>query len=194
MYTTKRNTKNTPAPSKKRKLILLCGLAAVVVACISLAILEYTNTTYIFHDRPVTHETQPNTPGRTANPNTKGEAASPNTDGTATDPDKGTANPGNVNLLTPSGNFVSNHRPKDNRADQQAVCVTTPGASCEIIFTNGSTTRSLPAQTTDRGGATYWTWSPVSANLTAGSWKVQAKATLHDQTKTASDATNLEIN
>lgn len=196
MYTQKKN-KRTPSYTRKMRILLFCGLAVILLACVGITTLEYTNTTYFFHKRPATHETQPNTPSRTANSNTKGEPTTQTTPPGTDDSDKNPTTPSTPttgNLLEPTGNFVSNHRPKDNSAEQQAVCVTTPGALCEIIFTNGSLTHSLPAQTTDAGGATYWTWSPVSAGLTAGTWKVQAKAVLQGQTKTATDATDLEIN
>ena len=56
-----------------------------------------------------------------------------------------------------------------------------------------SMVKSLPAQTTDAGGATYWNWKLQDYGLTAGTWKITAIAKLNGQTQTATDATNLEI-
>lgn len=203
---------NKPQTRRRIKRPLLIGLAVVATAGITLAILEYTDTTYIFHDRPVTRETQPNTPGRTINSDTKGEGStsdpkdnnsgqSDNNGNTAPNPnseDDKTPNDTNTSatLIEPSGQFVNTHIMSADGSDASGSsnCVTTPGAKCEIIFTKGSETKSLGIQTTDRGGATYWSWSPKSVGLSPGKWKIQAKATLGSQVKTASDATNLEIN
>jgi cytoskeletal protein RodZ len=99
-------------------------------------------------------------------------------------------------LLVPFGNFVSNHKPGQNNSPlaETSVCNTSPGASCQIVFTKGGLTKSLPAQTTDRAGSTFWNdWTPTSIGLTTGSWQVQAKATLGSQSKTATDQIPLEI-
>lgn len=191
---------------RPRNIALGCA-TLLLLACATVGALEYTNTTYWFHKRPITHETQKNTPNRTIGENTKGEGTSSNTStnpSTQTQPNTSTTDqnakspsdtPTDTTLATPTGPFVNSHGVKVDSAPntQQSVCVTTSGATCEIIFTNGSTTRSLGAQMTDRGGATYWTWSPQSAGLSVGTWKITAKAVLGSQTKTASDSTNLEV-
>jgi hypothetical protein len=101
-------------------------------------------------------------------------------------------------LIAPSGSFVSNHHPNLSGSPAPntvtSVCNTTPGASCQITFTMDSVTKSLPSQTADSGGSTYWTnWKLQGVGLTAGSWKVTATATLNGQTKTASDAMSLVV-
>jgi hypothetical protein len=99
----------------------------------------------------------------------------------------------NLTLLEPTGNFISNHHP-DSPASETSVCTTTPGASCTIVFTKGSVIKSLPSQTTDRGGSTYWNnWKLSDIGLTSGNWSVQSIATLNGQTKSAVDATALVI-
>jgi hypothetical protein len=51
----------------------------------------------------------------------------------------------------------------------------------------------LPPETTDSGGSAYWTWKLQDIGLTEGTWKVQAKATLGSQTKTANDLMDLVV-
>jgi len=101
-------------------------------------------------------------------------------------------------LIAPSGSFVSNHHPSLSGSPAPntvtSVCNTTPGATCQITFTMDSVTKSLPSQTVDSGGSTYWTnWKLQDVGLTAGSWKVNAIASLNGQTKTASDAMSLVV-
>jgi hypothetical protein len=104
-----------------------------------------------------------------------------------------------IHLETPTGNFVSNHRPSlsanATMNEEQSVCNTTPGATCQIKFTKGNITKTLPLQITDRGGATYWSWKiqDKDIGLSTGSWQIQAVATLGNQTQTASDSLNLEV-
>jgi hypothetical protein len=209
MYKLKKNIASKPKRFKKPLLIALIILG---VAGLGVGGLEYTDTTYWFHDRPTTHETQKNTPNRTAGQDTKGEGTSKNSSQSSGDQagDEGTYSPGsedktpaetapednNGTLITPDGNFVNTHKMGyDSAANtQQSVCVTTPGAKCNITFARGSEVHELGAQTTDRGGAAYWTWSPKSAGLSVGTWKVTAKATLGNQVKTKTDLTPLEVN
>ena len=143
------------------------------------------------------------TPPRTASQYTKGETAdSKSDDEEANNPgsrfsDKNTNTAGAVTLLVPSGNFVSNHRPNLSGVPapntMESVCNTTPGARCKISFTKDGVTKSLPEQTTDSGGATYWSWKLQDVGLTEGSWKIQAIATLNGQSKDASDALDLVV-
>lgn len=94
----------------------------------------------------------------------------------------------------PTGNFISNHRPSVSTSLQESsVCVSTPGATCYIQFSQGDMTRTLAEQKTDSAGSTYWNWNVSEAQLTNGSWKVQAIAKLNGQTATSSDPMNLEV-
>jgi hypothetical protein len=194
-----------PKKSRKGKKALLIAAIIIVALGGTIAALELTNTTHLFHAaKPVGN--------RTANSETKGETPQSNntsqgqTNNTpASQPsssdNKSPTSDGGASattLLVPSGDFVSNHHPNlgGSPAPNQitSVCNTTPGASCQIIFTKDGVTKSLPAQTTDKGGATYWNnWKLQDIGLTTGSWHIQAKATLANQTKTADDAMNLEV-
>lgn len=99
-------------------------------------------------------------------------------------------------LATPFGTFVSNHKPGQNGSPstEQSTCNTTPGATCDIQFTNGSgVTKSLGAEVADGNGTTYWSWDINGGTLAPGSWHITAVVKLNGQTKTASDPTLLEI-
>ncbi len=151
----------------------------------------------------------------TAGASTKGEAASPSSTATtspaAKNPegsgngstpsgannDKVNGSPTSTVLTEPTGNFVSNHEPnlggKPAPNELQSVCITTPGATCQITFTKDGLTRSLEPQKTDSSGAAYWTWRLQDVGLSAGSWQIQAKAISGDQVITAVDTLNLEV-
>jgi hypothetical protein len=178
-----------------RKRVLLWIVLALAAAGIAGLILEMTGVTD-FHNprRSKQYVTTPANEDRTINENTKGETADkeqgqPSSDTTE---DKKPDVDQNTPLTEPTGSFVSNHRPKASDL-LQSTCNATPGATCQIIFTNGSTVKSLPAQQTDKGGATYWSWTPQDINITEGSWEVTAKAVLGSQTKTATDSLKLEV-
>ncbi len=186
--------------TRKRNFLIATVLVAVIVG--SLLTLELTNTTHIFHKQAVQ--------APSANQNTKGEPVEPTS---TTSADKGStpstttenpaANPDNpkdmtgggspTTLIAPSGNFVSAHKVPSNAAIA-SVCNTTSGASCKITFTSNGVTKSLTAETTDKGGSAYWNgWTPTSIGLTPGSWTIEAVATLGSQTQSAKDALTLEV-
>jgi hypothetical protein len=146
-------------------------------------------------------------------PQTKGERLLP-ADGTSTsngkpgsttstsgaDQDKAGPAGGTTNttLITPTGTFVSNHHP--NLSGQPAPnrmasnCTSTPGASCQITFTMGGTTKSLPTKTTDAQGTAYWQdWTLQSIGLTEGTWTIKAVATLSGSSSSASDGQGLVV-
>jgi|SRR5665213_1555783 len=100
-------------------------------------------------------------------------------------------------LVTPTGTFVSNHRPSlsgpSEQKAEQSTCNTTPGATCSIELTKGSVTKTLKTQTADKSGAVYWSWNVEDAGLTEGTWKVTAIASLNNNTKTAQDEIDLVV-
>lgn len=180
------------------KTLLIC----VLVAAVTITALELTNTTHWFHHRTFV----------TASAATKGIPASSTKSATSKKDSKQRTAPAgsaanapqttsaapDTRLFAPTGPFVSNHRP--NLSGQPApntinsVCNTTSGAMCQIIFTKDNVTKSLPAQLTDEGGATYWNgWKLQDVGLTAGTWHITAKATLGSQTETSTDALNMVV-
>lgn len=187
-----------------KKPLLIAGGVILVAAAVVVA-LELTNTTHLFHKPKVSaHETaSQNTKGETGDsstttPSTSSQSTSDTGSTQSTTPTSPTGTQQkeggstSATLLMPSGTFVSNHR-ANLSSTESSVCTTTPGASCKIVFTNGSLTKELPTQATDAGGSTYWDWKLQDIGLTAGSWHVQAVATLNGQTKTADDATSLVV-
>lgn len=175
----------------------------VLIAGFVIALLEISDTTHFFH--------KPNTPMVTASSETKGENGTDKTQTTKTtsskvnenDQSSGSVQPGDnksgtgsdvpVVLLAPTGNFVSAHK-ADQAASLSSVCNTTPGVSCQIVFTQNGVVKSLPIQTTDRGGSVYWNgWTPKSIGLVPGTWQVQAVASQGQQSKLTTDALPLEV-
>lgn len=174
-------------------------LTVVVVGAGTIAALELTDTTHFFHDE----KTTPVATGSSFN--TKGEPKKQS--GTDDDEPQGGSNSSastnpkavgaSANLITPFGNFVSNHRPNLSGSPApnslSSVCNTTPGASCTITFNKSGTIKSLPTKIADSNGAAYWDWKLQDIGLMSGTWKIQANASLDGQTKSASDALDLVV-
>lgn len=178
------------------KKSLLIGLAGIIVV---IAVLELTNTTHIFHKQKV----PPVIPAHTNNghPISNSQASSPtsnstsNTNATSESPPPSVAN---HTIVTPFGNFVSNHFPGQNgtSTSEASVCNTSPGATCYIKFTNTATGENtqLTPQTADAQGYTSWYWDvSKDAHLSSGKWRITAVATLGNQTKSTDDALNMVI-
>ncbi len=197
--------KNKYSSTKARKRPLVNKriyiVSALLVALALLVVLELTDHINLFGLRK-----NPNPIQTTAGQQTKGEISHTKNSGTdinsneeSNDNTKLTNNEsGNAsNLVAPYGNFVSNHHPNlDGQPYSniiQSACVTTSGASCMISFTKDSVTKSLPAETTDREGAAYWSWTLKQLGLTQGDWTIKATATLADQTKSTTDVLNLSV-
>lgn len=139
-------------------------------------------------------------PTSAASFNTKGESgASGSSEQSSNNSDKQSSNAGssNLQLFTPTGNFVSNHHPNLSGSPAPntltSACNTTPGATCEIIFTKGNVTKSLSLTKTDGNGAAFWTWKLQDVGLTEGTWKITAVAHLNSDTKSAIDALDLVV-
>jgi hypothetical protein len=100
--------------------------------------------------------------------------------------------------LAPSGDLVSDHEPNLSGSPDPntmtSVCTSSPGASCRITFTMNGVTKSLPAQTIDSGGSTYWiNWKLQTVGLSVGSWQVKATASLNGQSASTTDAKALVV-
>jgi hypothetical protein len=173
----------------KRTLVLILSTLGIIILVV--AILEITNTTHLFHKSTGISVS--------AGPNTKGENSSTNSSSSnpGAENQKSTTSPGSTILLAPTGNFVSNHHPNLSGSPApntiSSVCYTTPGATCVIRFSNDNTTKTLSSQTTDQNGYTYWNWKLQDQGLSAGTWSVEAIATLNGQEKTAKDPLNMSV-
>lgn len=109
-----------------------------------------------------------------------------------------------VSLAAPEGSFVNNHGSSSNpvvaSSQEESTCTTTPGATCQITFTQGSLTKSLPAQQTSTSttkdaaaGSTVWFWTPQQVGLTTGQWQITATASLQGKTQSTQDEIKLLI-
>lgn len=107
-----------------------------------------------------------------------------------------TSSAGSASLIAPFGTFVSNHKPGQSGSptSEQSVCNTTPGATCDIQFTNSAgVTKSLGAEVAGSSGTAFWSWDIKGGTLAPGSWKITAVVKLNGQTSTTSDPTPLEV-
>jgi cytoskeletal protein RodZ len=184
--------KNKKIVKKSPKLKIAAVLLAVVVLII--ALLELTNTTHVFHAEKAS---SPNpTHAVTASPDTKGEP-SPSSPVSSSKTSAADSTASNQPLISPQGTFVSNHRPNLSGSPRpnsiQSSCVTTPGVVCLISFTKGSIVKSLPAQKTDGGGGTYWSWKLQDVGITEGTWHISVKATIGSQSKVTEDSIDMVV-
>ncbi len=172
--------------------------AVLIVAVLALAILELINITHLFHDSPVPPVIPVTTNYSSSNSSNQSDQNNPdsNSDKSSSSPSSSSSHV-NLPLYAPYGDFVSNHHPNLNGSpapsQETSVCNTTPGAKCSIKFTKGSVTTSLPSQTTDSKGSTYWTWDVKKAGLTSGNWIIEAVATLNGKIKTTHDPLPLSV-
>lgn len=190
--------------SHSLKKIAFATLAILLACALILGILEKMHVTHLLHKEPAALKVTSKTPtaGGASSSNQKGETKSNKQSDplTTNQPGDEKSNAGNgptVTVLVPTGDFVSNHHPNLSGSPapnvMTSVCTTSPGTQCSITFTKGATTKSLPAQTTDREGSTYWNWKLQDIGLTQGTWEIKAVASFGSQTKTANDAINLEV-
>jgi hypothetical protein len=173
---------------------LLWLLAVLVVGGVILLVLELTNTTHLFHSKPAA-KLQATTGG--ANTKGAGQASSNQSSGLGTQ-STNTSSPSSASkqpnsspvsstpLQAPWGTFANVYTAKLNE-QMESTCNTTSGATCQIFFTSGDTTKSLDVETTDAGGAVYWAWTPASVGLTPGVWHLTMRAVLGSQTKSTSN-------
>jgi len=192
------NAKQNKKPTKRKRIpkkTLVIGLAVVALAVAAVAVLELTHTIDLFPTKTPPPPTPQVIPGET---NT--DKGSGNTQDKGSDKGTGSGSGDTTSTtppLTPSGNFVSNHKPNLGGTpapnNEQSSCTTTPGASCDITFTKDGVTKSLGAKTTDGNGSAFWSWTLQSVGLTEGTWEIKAVATLNGQTTSANDALSLAV-
>ena len=184
--------------SYTRIALILIAIAVVVVL-----LLEVTNTTHVFHKAKLTVSTIHSThPSSTTAPSSSKSQAQPNVSSPPSNQtDKNTnlaapASSSGMGPATPTGTFISNHQPslgaQPDRTQENSVCVTTPGATCYIEFTQGSVVKKLDTETTDINGAAYWTWDVSQDGFTIGTWQVAAIATLNGKTATGTDTLEVQ--
>lgn len=171
----------------KNKILWLILILAVILFIVAGVYVMYRNTSVgkeTHMDGPYTSDISE--PQKNAN----SEQSPPS----ASDSDKqnSTVSQGD-RVMMPTGNFVSTHKPTSSSTTIESVCVTTPGATCDIQFSLNGEVKSLGSKVTGQSGSANWIWSPASLGLSQGSWAISATAQLGTATQTASDPTNLEI-
>ncbi|HUD06062.1 MAG TPA: hypothetical protein VMR18_04090 [Candidatus Saccharimonadales bacterium] len=186
-----------------RKKHIFVATAMLLLICL-IGGLWLANVITIFHKSKVVPVSGPLTKGEASQGNPTGNAQSNNgsignttKSTTNSQTNNGTSTATTGNLLAPTGDFVSDHHPNLSGSPapntMSSVCTTTPEATCIITFTNNGVAKHLASETTDSNGSAYWYWKLQDIGLTAGSWQIQAIATLNGQTKTASDAMELVV-
>lgn len=196
------NKRSKKINTKKRKLIIIVVIIILLIGV--MAILELTNTTHFFHKSNTGSSTITTpTPTTTSKSTSENKTVNPST-GSVTNNSVTGANSStktsaptstSATLTAPYGSFVSNHKPGQNGSNtqEQSTCLTTPGATCYIQFTNGSIVKTLAVGTADSDGAVYWNWDVSSAGFTTGSWQIEAIASLNGQTMSTSDQIPLVV-
>jgi len=104
-----------------------------------------------------------------------------------------------VKLIAPTGTFVSHHRPSvsgsGGPSDMFSSCtVETPGASCFIRFTQGTTVKQLEKKKVGAEDDTAtWQWNINNVGLAPGDWVIEAVASYGDQELVTKDALPLQV-
>lgn len=183
---------------RHRKLILIVlGIVGIIVAgAIGYLIYShYNKTPKIITVNNVKHQSQ-------ASNNSSRGKITPTSGFSSTSKNGSTKNSSTGSSTTtisgPLGPFVSNHNVNlSNQAEltEESVCNTVAGASCYISFTNkdNGVAYDLPTQTANSSGAVYWNWNIQTANLSSGTWQIEAITSLDGQTRTTTDSQNLTI-
>jgi hypothetical protein len=182
--------------SSKRKWLYL-PIFIVLLAAV-FGILEGTHVIHwIGNSKPVA-ATGPETKGEVTKTTSSNTPVTNGTKGSnTTNPPGSTTVVQQADLTAPTGVFVSDHHPNLSGSPapntMTSDCTTTPKATCQISFTMNGVTKSLPAQTTDAQGATYWNWTLQKIGLSSGTWTIQATATLNGSSQSATDARDLVV-
>lgn len=172
-----------------KTLLIIAGV--IVVSGGTLAGLELTNTTHIFHSQtslskntksPLPATTKPTTPDQNQanNPTSQpGQTTPP----PSSDQKPPTAAAPSKKLIAPNGTFVNESSGSMNE-QMGSTCTTNANVYCQISFTNGTITKSLPKKLTDPTGNVVWSWTPAQVGLTTGTWHMQMTASYNGATKT----------
>lgn len=182
---------------RKKKLNRIIFLAPLAVLALLLILF------FIFHKPKKVVSTIPSTSPKSAqstNQNSPSNAPGSSSTPGSTGSSKPAPSPvsDSTKLITPYGTFVGNHHPTISSGgnnpgpDEESVCNTTPGATCTINFTKGTTVKELSPQQTDSGGSAYWKWDINSAGLTEGHWIVTVTASLNGKSLSATDALDVQ--
>lgn len=193
-----------PLPSKRKRLLPVLAVLVLIVGVV--AVLELTNTTHLFHKAKavsgVIPSDKPTSSSSSDKKSSSKKSSSTSSTNTLTSPSSKSQQgsqlgQASTDFLAPYGTFVSNHRPNlggsPAPSQEQSTCQTSPGASCQIQFTNNGIVKTLESQTADSNGTTIWNWDVKKAGLTEGTWQINAIASLNGQNKNTKDTLTLEV-
>jgi len=172
-------------------------LSALVIIIVSFVIFKITKAPEALTGQIKTIQQSPSNNQGTSNKSTiqpknvsdKGSQQETNSSSSTSNVDTG------IPLVAPYGALVSNHKPGKNGSNtiEESECITTPGATCSMQFTQNGVIKTLDSEKTDSTGTAIWTWDVNKAGLTKGNWQVTAIAKLDSQYKSTTDKLLLEI-
>jgi hypothetical protein len=176
------------------------ALGLLLVVALAVVLLEVTNTTHFFHKAKLTSTIPSTHPSSTTAPPTSKKQTKTNTSSSPpssqTDKSIAPTSASGAGPMTPTGVFISDHRPnlsgQPNPTQENSACITSPGATCYIEFTLDNVVKKLDTQTADKNGAVYWTWDVSKDDFTAGSWQVRVIATLNGKTAISTDQLDVQ--
>lgn len=174
--------------SRSKYRTLKWALTLLLLAAIVVGALQLTGVTHFLSHKAKAPATTGGayTKGLSTNPKQNSSSSSTTTVPPATDSATKAPESTTKTLISPWGTFANVYNA--HLHDQMgSTCNTTPGATCQIIFTSGDQTKSLNTEQTDSGGAVYWSWTPAGIGLTPGTWHITAKAVLGSQVKTTNN-------
>jgi hypothetical protein len=193
-----KNKYKTKKNSIKRMHRLFYGFIGILILVgIMMAITESTGITHLF-SKKITKQpifTVSGSAETKAVPKTNTQTTIQVTNTTTKNPDvPASSNNTETILMAPSGTFSNVYQNVGLDDLMSSTCNTSPGATCQIFFTNGSTTRSLPKKLADQSGAVYWSWKPSDSNVNLynGSWHINATVILGVQSQSR-DNGSLEL-
>jgi hypothetical protein len=203
-HTPKKNTRSLR--QRNRRIPLLAMVLLVLIAGAIAALLIYNKPQKTVSTTLVNNAASKAAPAANTNspaPNTVVTSPTPTPTSDVPGGMTGSSDTSTATLSAPTGTFVSNHgsadQPVEPTTGEASNCITTPGASCSIQFTQNGVNKSLTAAAAndnakdDQNGTASWSWTPASVGLTTGSWTVTAIATLNGQTKSTQDPTQLTV-
>lgn len=173
---------------KRRRLVIIIVVVTVTALC---AVAAYV----LFFRGPDVSTTPSTTAEEDQASVAQGQPAKNQNAATSSQSDKATGSSGTAQgdgPVPPTGNFVSNHSPMPND-NLESLCVSTPGAVCDIRFSSGSTTISLGKKTIGSNGSVDWFWRPADIGITSGDWQIVASVTYNNKTVDQTDPLQLRV-
>ena len=168
-----------------KRLIIVAAI--IVAAALVIGVYKLSLSSHLFGNTGSSSTGSPYTKGII---NKTGSSRSTVQPKTGTSSDTNTPPPSSAtnqaHLIAPWGSFANVYNATMGE-QMGSTCNTAPGATCQIFFSNGSATQSLPIKTADNGGGAYWSWTPSQIGLSPGIWHIKATATLGSQTSTTNN-------